>query len=419
MAVCEASQWVEATTPKVPRISGRVVKPDIWRATLPGMPLAVALILAVSLAGPVCAQALVGDQPQRVAERMVPEPPGILVASWVEGLEAPWSLVFLPDGRALVSERPGRIRMIEQGRLRPQPLAFVESAQGGEGGLMGLAVHPRFPQQSFIYAMHTHREAGRTTNRVIRLIVEGGTARFDRAIVSGIPGARNHNGGRIAFGPDGHLYVGTGEIFEADRAQDPADLGGKLLRLTADGGVPADNPIPGSPIYSLGHRNIQGLAWHPSGTLFVSEHGPSGELGLRAWDEINVIRRGGNYGWPKVVGAVGRAEFVDPLVAFRDSSTPPSGVAFWNDALFVATLRSQALIRIGLDQTGSIWRASAVDRWFASNRNEGVFGRLRDAVAGPDGALYLLTNNRDGRGRPQPGDDRILRLAQVPVGRTR
>ncbi len=388
------------------------------------MRVVVALILAAALAGPACAQALVGDQPQRVEERMVPEPPGVGVTTWVEGLEAPWSLVFLPDGRALVSERPGRIRLIEQGRLRPQPFALVESAQGGEGGLMGLAVHPRFPQQPFIYAMHTHREGGRTSNRVIRLAVEGGSARFERAIVSGIPGARNHNGGRIAFGPDGHLYIGTGEIFEAARAQDPADLGGKLLRVTADGGIPSDNPIPGSPVYSLGHRNIQGLAWHPSGTLFISEHGPSGELGLRAWDEVNVIRpvsqgRIGNYGWPNVVGAVGRAEFVDPLVAFRDSSTPPSGAAFWNEGLFVATLRSQALIRIRLEQDGTIWRAAAIDRWFANNRNEGVFGRLRDVVAGPGEALYVLTNNRDGRGRPQPGDDRILRLTQVPVGRTR
>ena len=379
----------------------------------------VALILAAALAGPACAQALVGDVPQRVEERMVPEPPGVGVATWVEGLEAPWSLVFLPDGRALVSERPGRIRLIEHGRLRPQPLALVEAVQGGEGGLMGLAVHPRFPQLPFIYAMHTHRDGGRITNRVIRLVVSGDTARFERVIVAGIPGARNHNGGRIAFGPDGHLYIGTGEIFEAERAQDAADLGGKLLRVTADGGIPADNPFPNSPVYSLGHRNIQGIAWHANGTLFVSEHGPSGELALRAWDEINVIRKGANYGWPKVVGAVGRAEFIDPIVAFRDSSTPPGGAAFWNEGLVVATLRSQALIRIRLEQEGNIWRATAVDRWFANNRNEGLYGRLRDAVVGPDGALYVLTSNRDGRGRPQPGDDRILKVTQGQVGRTR
>jgi quinoprotein glucose dehydrogenase len=177
-------------------------------------------------------------------------------------------------------------------------------------------------------------------------------------------------------------------------------------------------------VYSLGHRNIQGLAWHPSGTLFISEHGPSGELGLRAWDEINVIRPSSpgkiaNYAWPKAVGAVGRAEFVDPIVAFRDSSTPPSGAAFWNDALFVATLRSQALIRVRVEKTGELWRAVGLERWFARNRNEGLFGRLRDAVVGPDGALYVLTSNRDGRGRPQPGDDRILRLVNVPVTRAR
>jgi glucose/arabinose dehydrogenase len=383
------------------------------------MRVMVPLILAAALAAPACAQPIVGDPPQRVEERMVPEPPGITVASWVEGLEAPWSLVFLPEGKALVSERPGRIRLIEQGRMRPQPLAVVESVQGGEGGLMGLAAHPRFPAPPFIYAMHTYREGGRTTNRVIRLVVEGTTARFDRVIVAGIPGARNHNGGRIAFGPDGHLYIGTGETFEADLAQDPSSLGGKLLRVTADGGVPPDNPTPTSPVYSLGHRNIQGLAWHSSGTLFISEHGPSGEFGLRAWDEINVIRKGANYAWPKGVGAIGRAEFEDPIVAFRDSSTPPSGAAFWNDTLFVATLRSRALIRIRVEQVGERWQAVAIDRWFAHNRNEGLFGRLRDAVVGPDGALYVLTNNRAGRGRPQPGEDRILRLTQVPVGRTR
>lgn len=375
--------------------------------------------LLILMASPALAQPMVGNPPQRVDEQMIPDPPGIAVADWVVGLEAPWSLVFLPEGRAVVSERPGRIRLIERGQLHPQQLAFVESAQGGEGGLMGLAVHPRFPNPPYLYAMHTHREGGRTTNRVIRLIVEDHSARFERVILAGIPGARNHNGGRIAFGPDGHLYIGTGEIFEADRAQDPADLGGKLLRVTADGAIPADNPDPRSPVYSLGHRNIQGLAWHPSGALFISEHGPSGELGLRAWDEVNVIRKGGNYAWPKAVGAVGRGEFVDPLVAWRDSSTPPSGMAFWLDDLFVTTLRSQALIRIRVEREGEIWRVIGMDRWFARNRNEGVLGRLRDAVAGPDGALYVLTNNRDGRGRPQPNDDRILRLVNQPVGRQR
>jgi len=381
--------------------------------------MAVLFIFVMAAIAPAAAQPMIGDPPQRVDEQMIPDPPGIAVSDWIVGLEAPWSLVFLPEGRAVVSERPGRIRLIERGQLHPQPLTLVESVQGGEGGLMGLAVHPRFPNPPYLYAMHTHREGGRTTNRVIRLIVEGNTARFERVIVAGIPGARNHNGGRIGFGPDGHLYIGTGEIFEADRAQDPADLGGKLLRVTADGAIPADNPNPRSPVFSLGHRNIQGLAWHPSGTLFVSEHGPSGELGLRAWDEVNVSRKGANYGWPKAVGAVGRAEFMDPLVAWRDSSTPPSGSAFWNGDLYVATLRSQALIRIRLEQSGELWRAIGMDRWFARNRNEGVLGRLRDAVVGPDGALYVLTNNRDGRGRPQPNDDRIVRLVTVPVGRTR
>ncbi len=378
----------------------------------------VLLFLLAGLVAPAAAQPVVGPPPQDVEERMVPEPAGIGVTTWVQGLEAPWSLVFLPDGRALVSERPGRIRLIEGG-LRPEPLALVDSVQGGEGGLMGLALHPRFPDPPFLYAMHTFRDGGQTTNRVIRLVVEGRSARFDKVIVRGIPGARNHNGGRIAFGPDGHLYIGTGEIFQAELAQDRASLGGKVLRVDAEGGIPADNPFPGSPVYSLGHRNVQGLAWHSSGALFVSEHGPSGELGLRAWDEVNVIHPGANYGWPRVVGAPGRQPFVDPLVAWRDSATPPSGSVFWNGDLYIATLRSQALIQLRVEQADGHWRVKAIERWFARNRTEGVLGRLRDAVVGPDNALYVLTNNQDGRGRPQPGDDRIVRLVTAPVGRTR
>ena len=260
-------------------------------------------IAGVAAVGSCSADVVVGPKPQAVEDRFLAEVPGVRVTSWVEGLEAPWSLVFLPDGRALVSERPGRIRVIEGGRLRPEPMAVLDVAQGGEGGLMGLALHPRFPAEPYLYAMHTHRDARGTTNRVVRFKLEGDAARFDRVIVSGIPGARNHNGGRIGFGPDGMLYVGTGETFEAELAQDRDSLGGKLLRVTPEGGVPADNPTPGSLIYTSGHRNIQGLAWHPeTGHLFASEHGPSGEFGLRAFDEINVIAAGGNYGWPRVVG---------------------------------------------------------------------------------------------------------------------
>ncbi|MEK7246381.1 MAG: PQQ-dependent sugar dehydrogenase, partial [Pseudomonadota bacterium] len=236
--------------------------------------------------------------------------PGYRVETWIAGLEAPWSLVFLPDDRALVSERPGRIRLIRGGALEPEPYAVLDVATGGEGGLMGLALHPDFPRVPFVYAMHTYfpgpLAAFHRQNRVVRLRDQGGRGGFDRVVFDRIPGAFNHNGGRIGFGPDGMLYVATGDTYEAELAQDRNSLAGKILRLTPEGEVPADNPFPASPIYSLGHRNPQGLAWHPaSGDLFVSEHGPSGEFGLSAHDEINVVVPGGNYGWPKAVGAPG------------------------------------------------------------------------------------------------------------------
>jgi quinoprotein glucose dehydrogenase len=374
--------------------------------------IAWAVLATIAVSGPAAAQPAIvtGPAPQRVADDYVAVPPGITVASVVGGLEIPWSLVFLPDGRWLVSERPGRIRVIDGGQLRAAPLATLEVVQRGEGGLMGLALHPRFPAEPFLYAMLT--TPGRI-NRVVRLRVEGERAVMDRVIVDNIPAGTNHNGGRIAFGPDGMLYVGTGETFERALAQAPGGLNGKILRVTPDGGVPPDNPRPGSPVWTLGHRNVQGLAWDPrTGQLFASEHGPSGEGGLRAYDEINVIRPGANYGWGLMVGAPGRPGYADPLVAWPDVTTPPSGMAFWRGDLFVASLASQALLRIALAREGDGWQATRIERWFVPQRGaRGTHGRLRDAVVGPDGALYLLTNNRDGRGAPRPGDDRILRLA--------
>jgi quinoprotein glucose dehydrogenase len=281
---------------------------------------------------------------------------------------------------------------------------------------MGLALHPDFPRTPFLYAMLTARQPT-PVNRVVRLRLDGDNATLDRVVVDGIRAGVNHNGGRIAFGPDGMLYICTGETFERALAQVPDGLNGKILRVTPDGAVPPDNPRPGSPVYALGIRNCQGLAWHPeTHELFESEHGPSGEDGLRAYDEINVIRAGGNYGWPIMVGAPGRPGYIDPVIAWPDVTTPPSGMTFWRGDLYVATLASQALLRLSFAREGDTWRATRIERWFVPQRGRsGAFGRLRDAVVGPDGALYVLTNNRDGRGSPQQGDDRILRLA--PEGR--
>lgn len=370
------------------------------------------LILVLSVIGSACAGPVKGEAPQDVSGHWVADPDGIRLEPWVQGLEVPWSPVFLPDSRALVSERPGRIRLIRDGRLAAAPYAELDVHHSGEGGLMGLALHPDFPNAPYIYAMHTYREGRQVYNRVVRLKDEGDRARLDRVLIDKIPGGRFHNGGRIAFGPDGMLYITTGETFQGSLAQDLNSLGGKILRLTPDGGIPADNPFGQSPIYSYGHRNPQGLVWHPdTGKLYESEHGPSGEYTFGAYDELNIIEAGGNYGWPEVVGAPGIEPYRDPIVAWPDTTMPPAGMTFFQGDLFVATLDSQTLVRVQVADDGRT--VAGLEYWFAEAPARGRLGRLRDAVVGSDGALYLLTSNRDGRGSPRPGDDQIYRLSLV------
>ncbi len=382
-------------------------------------------IVAVSCAAfflffsrPAVSRPVVGETPQKMKDRFVADGVGVRVEVWIEKLEIPWSLVFLRGGRALVSERPGRIRLVKDGKLLSQPYAEVEVAYNGEGGLMGLALHPEFSIKPYVYAMHTYRKEGKLFNRVVRFRDTGDRGIFDSVIIDRIPGGRLHDGGRIAFGPDGMLYITTGETFRRELAQDLQSLAGKILKLTPEGGIPVDNPFNGSPIYSYGHRNPQGLSWHPeTNDLFESEHGPSGESLLFANDEINLIIKGGNYGWPEVVGAPGMKPYVDPLIVWK-KTTPPSGITFYrgellphlrND-LFVATLRSEALIRIKWGRRDNKYQVVEIERWFARGDQEGKYGRLRDVVESPEGALYFLTSNRDGRGEPRPGDDKIYRL---------
>lgn len=359
---------------------------------------------------PETGEPVIGGQPQEVEDVFVPEPRDFLVESFVEGLEVPWDLDFLPDGRALVTERPGRIRLIVNGRLTDEPYAVVDAAAVGEGGLMGLAVHPDYPGKPYIYIMYTYRVGTDLFNKVVRLRDTGEAAKQDRIIAERIPGHRVHDGGRIAFGPDRMLYVCTGDVGRAGIAQDIDNLGGKILRYTPEGAIPRDNPFRDSPVYSYGHRNPQGLAWHPdTGDLFSSEHGPSGEFGLFGSDSINVIRRGGNYGWPLVLGAVNMGPYEDPVV-FWPKATPPAGMTFFHGDLYVASLRGEALIRISFRHRDGAYEAESIQRLFATDWFRGKYGRLRHVATGPEGSLYVLTSNRDGRGTPREGDDKILRL---------
>lgn len=332
---------------------------------------------------------------------------GLRVEEVVGGLEVPWALAFLPEGGFLVSERPGRIRLVREGRVLTYAQLPVYAR--GESGLLGLALHPRFPREPYLYAYRTVEEGG-LRNQVVRLRHEGSRGVLDRVVLDGIPARAHglHSGGRIAFGPDGMLYVTTGEVYERELAQDLASLGGKILRLTPEGAPAPGNPFLGRPgarpeVYSLGHRNPQGLAWHPeTRELFSSEHGPSGEQGF-GHDEVNLIVPGGNYGWPKVVGRGEDPRYLDPLY-FWPQGFPPGNLAFFRGVLYVAGLRGQALLRLELLGGRGNWRVRRVETALQG------LGRLREVQVGPDGALYVTTSNRDGRGQVRPGDDKVLRL---------
>ncbi len=304
------------------------------------------------------------------------------------GLGLPWSVVVLDDGSLLVSEREtGEIERVGDGS--PGVIGRIPDAADatGEGGLLGLAVGRTGPgagEPDALYAYYTSA----TDNRVVRLPWTDGRLGTPEPVLTGIPKAEIHNGGRIAVGPDGHLYIGTGDAGVRDRAQDPADLGGKILRITADGGIPGDNPTPGSPVYSLGHRNVQGLAWDSAGRLWASEFGPEVD------DELNLVVPGGNYGWPEVTGASGDPRFKDAQVVWPSTaSSSPSGMAIVDDVAYIGGLRGRRLWQVPLRDGTAGEPASHFD---------GLFGRLRDVAAGTDGSLLVATNEPDGA--------RILRI---------
>jgi glucose/arabinose dehydrogenase len=307
------------------------------------------------------------------------------------GLAAPWGLAFLPDGSALVTERDtGRVLRVRRDAPAASLGVVPGVAHGGEGGLLGVAVPPGAPWDGtvFVYATTTQ------DNRVLRLRLVGDVLVPDGVVLSGIPRARNHDGGRIAVGPDGYLYVATGDAGVPARAQDLGSLAGKILRVTVDGEPAPGNPFPGSPVWSRGHRNVQGLAWTPDGRLIASE------LGQNAWDELNVIRAGANYGWPEVEGRGGGDRFVDPVAVWSPSDASPSGIAVVDGAVYVAALRGEALWRVPLDGD----TVGAPERLL-----HGAYGRLRAVEVDDEGALWLLTSNRS-RGRPREGDDRVVVL---------
>ncbi|WP_304452988.1 sorbosone dehydrogenase family protein [Nocardiopsis sp. YSL2] len=316
-------------------------------------------------------------------------------ADLATGLEVPWGVGFLPDGSALVAQRDSAevAHVAADGTVTGA--GRVEGVvPGGEGGLLGLAVDPAFPDDPYVYVYYT----ARSDNRISRIGYDADEGELGRAdvILDGLPKAGSHNGGRIAFGPDDLLYVGTGDAAQGPLAQDTDSPAGKILRVTGDGEPAEGNPFDNH-VYSYGHRNVQGLAWDADGRLYATE------FGADALDEVNLIEPGANYGWPEVEGPGGGDEYTDPLLTWSPTEASPSGAAIADDALWVAALRGERLWRVPLDGEGGLGEPEA---YFEDDH-----GRLRTVVAEPGGdALWLTTSNLDGRGSPEDGDDRVLRV---------
>jgi len=335
-------------------------------------------------------------------ERVLLRAPEADLETIATGLEVPWELAFLPDGRALLTERPGRVRLLSaDGELAPEPVAEIPVAAVGEGGLLGLAVDPEFERNSFVYIYRT-TDAG---NEVVRYRYEGGELREDAIVLDGIAASSIHDGGRIRFGPDDRLYISTGDAGQDELAQSLESLNGKLLAMAPDS-YHSDGKGNAAEIVSYGHRNPQGFGWQPgSDRLYENEHGPEG------FDEINLIEQNGNYGWPDAVGPEDEG-FISPLTTYEESIAP-SGATFvtlpgseWSGDYLVGALVGEQIRRLRFDGT---------DVTIDEALFEDELGRVRTVVEGPDGALYALTSNRDGRGTPAEDDDRVVRITP-PAG---
>lgn len=337
----------------------------------------------------------------------------------VSGLEVPWGLGFLPNGDLLVTERPGRIRLVKDysgnAELVDQPVATINTANSSEGGLLGIAIHPEFKLNRLFYIYVTVDQNNDTYNQVEQwqLSEDGTSAEQIKVIFNHIRASRNHNGGRILFGPDNMLYIGTGDASSPSLSQKIDSPNGKLLRLTPDGEIPEDNPVPGNPMYLMGIRNTQGWGWPDKSNasiLWVTDHGPSGERMRYGHDEVSLVSAGDNLGWPEIYRCETKDGMITPSIVWKEAA-PPGGAAIytgdaipeWKGNFFIGTLGSQHLQRIIIENN----KVATNEVYFKDK-----FGRLREVIQGQDGHLYITTSNCDGRGNCQAQKDVILRISK-------
>lgn len=311
-----------------------------------------------------------------------------------ENLNVPWDMEFLSQDTFLVTERSGLLKIFQNNDLKKE-IPIEDVNQIGEGGLLGLTLHPKFNENNFLYLYKTTRSGNQNINVVERYVFKDESLSEKRVIVNNIPGASTHNGGRIDFGPDGFLYITTGDAQNTSLSQNTNSLAGKILRVTEDGSIPTDN-LFNNAVFSYGHRNPQGIAWDADGNLWETEHGPSTK------DELNLIEKGKNYGWPAITGSETRNGMETPRINSDSDTWAPSGIIYLNNKLFFTGLRGNAIFEVNLNGK----EVNLNKAHFKEN-----YGRIRFIKIGPDGLIYFGTNNRDGRGQPKDGDDKIIRLS--------
>jgi len=357
------------------------------------------------------------------AENNLPLPadtPKMRVETLAANLEIVWSIAFAPDGRMFFTERPGRVRVVENGKLRAAPLFTVPDVElSGESGLMGMTLHPKFAENNFLYLAYAYQASGKQSVKVVRFSETKDGLTDAKTIIELIPAARYHAGTRLGFGPDGKLYITTGDATNQSQGQELNTLGGKTLRLNDDGTIPPDNPFVNQKgarpeIWTYGHRNAQGMAWQPeTGLMFQTEHGPSLIDGVSLFkrsggDEVNIVERGKNYGWAKISHKMKREGMETAIVEYSPAIAPASGMFYrgklfpeFKNNFFFGALKGEAIIRLVLDGR----RVLAQEKLFVK-----TYGRIREIAEAPDGSIYFSTSNRDGRGEPTATDDRILRI---------